>query len=723
MTDALFSAVEMAVTTADDLPGFRLDRLELLNWGTFDQRVWTFRPGGRNGLLTGDIGSGKSTIVDAVTTLLLPAHRISYNKAAGAETRERSLRSYVLGHHKSQRNEETGSSQPVSLRDATAYSVLLGVFVNQGYGSLLTCAQVFWMGDAGQPDRFYVTADRDMSIAADFADFGGDIKALKRRLRSDGARTFDRFPEYGRDFRRRLGIASEQAMELFHQTVSMKSVGDLNEFVRRHMLEPFDSVSWTEKLITHFDDLTHAHEAVRRAQDQLAALRPLLDDCDAHDRLRDEINALDGQRAALPFFFAERKAELLATRCAALETELKTERAGLKALGEQLALLRDRATALTMRRDGLGGARLSELDRLIKDAAAARDDRRGRARRHADLLASAGLAPVETAQEFIARLHEIDQAQKSSEWRRTKQQERIDELGIELQRLRQEASDLNGELKSLRARRNNIPRRTLELRGWLSRELNVRESELPFAGELIRVRPEDEAWEGAAERLLRGFALSMLVPQEHYPAVSDWINEHHLGTRLVYYRVPADVEPWPARTESPDALASKLETKGGPFAPWLDRELARRADYGCVETMDDFRRLPRAVTLAGQVKGSGGRHEKNDTDQQPAGESQRPNEAVLTPVTGGHDIPVAISSPGRPTGARSFSRTRGPGSVSAHLSAGCHARVCLKQTRYLSLGSLMATWWGVIWAANGHAALMVGRRPRGSRRFADCGVP
>ncbi|MDT8379195.1 MAG: ATP-binding protein [Desulfotignum sp.] len=47
-------------------------------------------------LATRDIGSGKSTLVDAVTTLLVPAHRVAYNKVAGADTKERSLRSYVL---------------------------------------------------------------------------------------------------------------------------------------------------------------------------------------------------------------------------------------------------------------------------------------------------------------------------------------------------------------------------------------------------------------------------------------------------------------------------------------------------------------------------------------------------------------------------------------------------------------------------------------------------
>lgn len=164
-----------------ELAGFRLDRLEVYNWGTFDQRVWVFGVHGENALLTGDIGSGKSTIVDAITTLLLPAHRISHNKAAGAEAKERSLRSYVLGYHKSERSEETGASKPVGLRDRRSFSVILGVFTNRGYDSTVTLAQVFWFGNAsqGQPDRFFVIADQKLTIAGDFADFGGDIAALK----------------------------------------------------------------------------------------------------------------------------------------------------------------------------------------------------------------------------------------------------------------------------------------------------------------------------------------------------------------------------------------------------------------------------------------------------------------------------------------------------------------------------------------------------------------
>ena len=181
---------------SDVLSGFRLTRLELYNWGTFDQRVWSLQANARNCLLTGDIGSGKSTIVDAVTTLLLPANRISYNKAAGADTRERSLRSYVLGFYKSERNEVTGTTKPVALRDASKFSVILGVFTNEGYDSTVTLAQVFWLKDAssGQPDRFYVTADRPMSVAADFADFGTEMTALRKRLRASGAQCSRQLP-------------------------------------------------------------------------------------------------------------------------------------------------------------------------------------------------------------------------------------------------------------------------------------------------------------------------------------------------------------------------------------------------------------------------------------------------------------------------------------------------------------------------------------------------
>src|SRR5690606_25495186 len=103
-----------------------------------------------------------------------------------------------------------------------------GVFHNAGYDQTISLAQVFWMKEPqGQPARFFVSAERALSIAADLAGFGSDITQLRRRLRTPGIELHDSFPPYAAWFRRRFGIDNDQALELFHQTVSMKSVGNL----------------------------------------------------------------------------------------------------------------------------------------------------------------------------------------------------------------------------------------------------------------------------------------------------------------------------------------------------------------------------------------------------------------------------------------------------------------------------------------------------------------
>ena len=195
MSEGLFSAVDLP---SSGRAGYRLQHIEVFNWGTFDSQVWRLTPGSETALLTGDIGSGKSTLVDALTTLLMPAHRIAHNKAAGADTKERTLRSYVEGHYKSERVESTGRSRAIGLRTGgRTYSVIVGVFASDGYDQTVTLAQVFQQREnTGQPYRFFLTAPNELSIAADFADFGSDLRDLRKRLRAAGAEIFDEFTQY-----------------------------------------------------------------------------------------------------------------------------------------------------------------------------------------------------------------------------------------------------------------------------------------------------------------------------------------------------------------------------------------------------------------------------------------------------------------------------------------------------------------------------------------------
>ncbi len=91
---------EFEFNTDNSKIGFRLHSVELFNWGTFHNKIWRIEPNGSNALLTGDVGSGKSTLVDALTCLIVPHHKITFNKAAGAESKERTLVSYIKANIK-----------------------------------------------------------------------------------------------------------------------------------------------------------------------------------------------------------------------------------------------------------------------------------------------------------------------------------------------------------------------------------------------------------------------------------------------------------------------------------------------------------------------------------------------------------------------------------------------------------------------------------------------
>ena len=622
MTEGLFSAAALGSPAH---AGYRLLHLEVFNWGTFHERIWRLTPGGKTGLLTGDIGSGKSTLVDALTTLLLPAHKISYNKAAGAETRERNLRSYVEGHYKSESIEATGRSRPVGLRDSSSYSVILGVFANEGHGEVVTLAQVFHQKDtSGQPDRFYVISPKELSIEADFTDFGSDLIALRRRLRAGGATLFNHgeFPKYARLYRRLLGVRSEQAMELFHQTVSMKSVGNLNDFVRNHMLEPVDASEKVRGIVSHFEDLTTAHDAVTRARQQLAALDPLVATADRYDEAHGRRASLERQRDAVRLFFAELRIRLLSEQIAASTTKrTESERAINEAEQVSDRLARDRE-GLIEERTRAGGNRVSELERI---AATAREDSEARRARRVmfdDRVATAGLDPITGIDEFTALTKQVVTLRAGLQQRLAALREELAECHGERARLRTSGDEVRGELTSLAGRTSNLPSSQLDVRDQLCADLKLQHGDLPFAGELLDVLEDHSEWRGAAERVLRGFALSLLVPHQHYENVARWVNGRRLtyrrndgriaGSRLVYERVPTRRVPLQRGNELDVLrLADTIDIADGPFRDYLYNELTKRADYACVGSVDDLRRSERAVTREGQVR-SRERHEKDD---------------------------------------------------------------------------------------------------------------
>jgi uncharacterized protein YPO0396 len=609
-SEGLFDALDEDV--APPRPGFRLARLEVLNWGTFHQHVWGLDLACGNALLTGDIGSGKSTLVDAITALMVP--RANFNKAAGASSGERTTETYFFGRYKSERGEAGLSAKPVSLRGPDSYSVILGRYVNEALGEEVTLAQVFWAkAPQGAPARLFVIADCALSITQHFSGFGQDINTLKKRLRKlPKVEVYDAFAPYGSAYRHRFGIENEQAMDLFHQTISMKSVGNLTDFVRDHMLEASSVEERILALIGHYQDLDRAHELVLKAGEQAGFLTPLVADCDQRDALAEKVASLRSCREALRPWFATRKQALLERRLSNLDAELEKLAHAIATLDETRSRRFADRDSIRQAIAGHGGDRIESIKREIADKQSQKDERARRANQYDARAKALELPPATTAEVFLSNQKTIGEARAAAESTQADAQNALTEASVELRQLQEQYDELQAELESLSRRRSNLPRQMLELRTAMSRATGLREEDVPFAGELLQVRDDERDWEGAIERLLHAFALALLVRDEQYARVAEWVDRTHLGGRLVYYRV-LKTRTGERAALYPASLVNKVAIKpDSDFYSWLDAELCARFNYVCCETMEQFRREPLAVTRAGQSKGRGERHEKDD---------------------------------------------------------------------------------------------------------------
>ena len=200
---------------------------------------------------------------------------------------------------------------------------------------------------------------------------------------------------------------------------------------------------------------------------------------------------------------------------------------------------------------------------------------------------------------------------------------RLTELKSERDRYVQDSGKLTDvyevhkkELASLKQRSSQLPSDDVRIRQAIATALDLPETELPFVGELLRVRSSEQQWEPAIERLLHGFGRQLLVAEQHYQQVSHYVDHTNLRGRLVYHRVNGTRVPHQNGRLEPDALYHKLEVKPNtPFTRWLNAELIDGFQYRCCETLDEFQNAYRALTRNGLVKHGHARHEKDDRTQ------------------------------------------------------------------------------------------------------------
>lgn len=587
---------------------FHLSRLQIINWGVFDgYHTIPFSAGGS--LVAGASGSGKSSLLDAISLGFLPFNRRNFNAsgdntAAGSSAGRRTVDKYVRGAW-GQRS-DAGTSQVMYLRgDGTTWSAV-AVSYTSNTGRTITGLVLKWLTGESRSDSSsrFVIGDGDLDIE-DVCNRWAAGRFDTGVFKENGWRFTTKVEsQYLAQLYASIGIrASDAAQQLLGKAKSLKSVGGLEQFVREFMLDEPDSLARLPEALKQIDPLVEARELLAVAQRK----RKILGDIEAiqvrYASESTDLGIID--LVDLPMVRAYTDHVRLRHCPAEIETldatidQLEHENADLT---RQLNLAKAEGDSLNAQING-ASANVAPLQSQVNAAEAQADDVARRRAGYEEMVAALGVEVPDSADEFWNLREEL-----------TRQ---ATEMLGKLEWGRDTSTDAEYAQKSARILRDNaakelkrvehvgsaLPESAVTMRDQICAGVGIDPAELPYVAELFDLQPEHTRWRLAVEKVLRSVGLRLLVPDQHYAKVLRFVNETNMRGRLALHHVRAGSS---GREAEPNTLAGKLflvKPKHACAAEAVD-VIAAAGDHICVDTPDVFVRFRRAVTDTGLYKDS-----------------------------------------------------------------------------------------------------------------------
>ncbi|MEE0653379.1 MAG: ATP-binding protein [Segatella copri] len=531
--------------TSSEVAGFKLDYLEVWNWGTFDKKVYHMNLHGNNSLLTGANASGKSTLIDALLTLMVPLKRQRfYNQSSGVEKKgNRTEESYFFGNYGNQQQEGAASTTTLRLRDKGARSVLLASFCNVDK-RVVTLFQVrYYTGE--ELKVLFGVARESLTIERDFSEFdlhGDWRKRLTKKYNTNETKRtiefFDGPVAYGEKMITLFGMRSDKALTLFNQIVGVKVLDDLDSFIRTNMLEELPAEEKYQELKDNFQNLMEAKTNIDKVKEQIAQLEPINALTEELKEIDIRIVEMEQEKSVAAYWFAARTVDLCDKELVCCKSDLRKLEDRLKELKVQKGELEQEQMRLTVaiEKDEVG-QQIHEIEKEINQRVRIRDNRKAKAEEY-DKLAKL----VKMEQSPDVEVFEINRATAKRE--KDALQVTIDRQLMEEKRQAQNRQDeissnieeRMATIRYLQQHKNNISGRVAEIRDEILEAVGATTEEIPFIGELICVKDDERDWEYSIERILHNFALRLVVPEKYYKQVNEYVNGHNLRGRIVYQR-------------------------------------------------------------------------------------------------------------------------------------------------------------------------------------------
>ena len=624
-------------------PGYRLQTLHLYNWGAFAGRHQASIDAGNTAII-GPTGSGKTTLIDALMTLLCSHPRYNLASTGGHES-DRDMVSYVRGasgpghagddsEHLTRRTGCTSAIAAQLVRGAESAEVD-GDKAHKSPEDTVLLGAIFWFDGSSSSASdlkkrwfFAQGAGHDVDVWLEEHHSGGARALGNLEKSTEGLQIFSSKAPYLARLQRFFEVGPN-AFTLLNRAAGLKQLNSIDEIFRELVLDDQSAFDDALKVAASFDELATIHAELELAHRQYLALLPLRDMARQEAQQQQRLSELRALQAALPHWFASQGVQLWQQRSAALQAQLAQlqghidhahttlkharadEQARLEAYlqtgGSNIELLHSSIASqqqvLRQRQSAL-----ADYKKLARNLAlawppptGAGTDAGSGAVVNAALLAAHQNQAAAALQQIEAQQPAHSAAAEAAVTRERNAHAELAQLQLEHQAVQQRPS-------------SNVPSAFQQFRAALAEQLQLAPEALPFVAELFEVRKDQSAWRGAIERALGSQRLRILVPQQAMPAALDWVNQRHnrLHVRLL------EVTETNANTAFlADGFCRKLTLK-----PHADqnahnvqsalRTLLAGLDRHCVDSADALRHTPHAMTAQGLMSGRALHFDKQD---------------------------------------------------------------------------------------------------------------
>jgi uncharacterized protein YPO0396 len=603
--------MQLSILKARSEDSFGLDYVTVYNWGTYDKNPDTIKPELQHSWITGENRAGKSTVLDAVVTLLTPNRKRLYNAASGSEkSSERNEKSYIKGAY----NQGEEGAVKYLRPDEGDYSVLIGCFRTKNSNRVICLAQVLWLHDE-KVSKFFVVSQKALTI--DEFKGASNISLLKKQLKAidpTAVKVYDQFNDYSHAYMKLFGMRSGKALELFGVAVSLRDLDNLGAFIRNSMLDRLDVSAQINTVIELHRNSAETYKNILKAKDQIEILKPLPESWETYKKCVQEIADRDVQLAILKPYLSYQYIDVCDLKnkeheTAKLDYELKgnvlTQKKNQvedKIESLEVALSQDKGAnqiekleieieALKSKREiQIKSAELFNEDALVLDLSGCEDEIS-----YTETIHGAGALHSQLPVE--CELVEGD----------------LNNANLQCSKKAEELNSLKSELDSLGKRDSNIPDYYASVRSRVAEALGLTNNDLPFLGELVEVKKIEHEWEGALERLLHASALNVLVEEKHYSIVTTYVKQNNLRGKLSFMKVDSKsvIKVRPERDDNLFAF-SKIAIKECNLSPWIERHLRKIADHLCCDSAQEVMASNRGITKEGFIRNDSERHVKDD---------------------------------------------------------------------------------------------------------------